>query len=106
MTMNTSSLMNQINESLAALGAGPFRTTDTAESEDRATVTGELAGRTLRIEFVEEGSGDHAENGHTVEVFDDETGTSLGKGTGDSTFADAISSFKWAGVLEGLAELD
>ena len=103
--MNTSSLVNQINESLAALGAGPFRTTDTAESEDRATVTGELAGRTLRIEFVEEGSGDHAENGHTVEVFDDESGTSLGKGTGDSTFADAISSYKWAGTLDALAEL-
>ena len=103
--MNTSSLVNQINESLAALGAGPFRTTDTAESAGATTVTGELGGRTLRIEFVEEGSGDHAENGHTVEVFDDESGTSLGKGTGDSTFADAISSYKWAGTLDAIAEL-
>ena len=103
--MNTSSLVNQINESLATLGAGPFRTTDTSENGDNATVTGELSGRTLRIEFVEEGSGDHAENGHTVEVFDDESGTSLGKGTGDSTFADAISSYKWAGTLEAIADL-
>lgn len=103
--MNTSSLVNQINESLATLGAGPFRTTSTADGDDRATVTGELAGRTLRIEFVEQGSGDHPENGHTVEVLDDESGTSLGSGTGDSTFADAISSMKWAGVLEALSDL-
>ena len=103
--MNTSSLVNQINESLATLGAGPFLTTDTAEAADKATVTGTLGGRTLRIEFVEEGSGDHAENGHAVEVFDDETGTSLGAGTGDSTFTDAISSLKWAGVLEALADV-
>ena len=40
-----------------------------------------------------------------VEVLDDETGTSLGTGTGDSTFADAISSFAWAGMLEALADL-
>ena len=104
--MNTSSLVNQINESLAALGAGPFRTTDAAEADDRATVTGELGGRVLRIEFVEKGSGDHPENGHTVEVFDDESGTALGKGVGDSTFADAISSFKWAGMLEAITQLD
>ena len=103
--MNTSSLVNQINESLATLGAGPFRTTGTVEADDHATVTGDLGGRTLRIEFVEKGSGDHAENGHVVEVLDDETGTSLGTGTGDSTFADAISSFAWAGMLEALADL-
>ena len=103
--MNTSSLVNQINESLAALGAGPFRTTASEEGNDKATVRGELGGRTLWIEFVEQGSGDHAENGHTVEVFDDETSTSLGKATGDSTFADAISSFKWGALLEALAEL-
>jgi len=104
--MNTSSLVNQINESLATLGAGPFQTGKSTENEGNATVIGTLSGRTLRIEFVEEGSGDHAENGHTIEVFDDETGTSLGKGVGDSTFADAISSFKWAGLLEAISQLD
>ena len=104
--MNTSSLVNQINESLAALGAGPFQTGKTTENDDNATVIGTLSGRTLRIELVEKGSGDHAENGHTVEVLDDETGTSLGKGVGDSTFADAISSFKWAGLLEAISQLD
>jgi len=103
--MNTSSLVNQINASLATLGAGPFQTGTTTEADTTATVTGTLSGRTLRIEFVEEGSGGHPENGHTVEVFDDGSDTSLGKGVGDSTFADAISSFKWAGMLEAIDRL-
>ena len=103
--MNTSSLVNQINEALAALGAGPFLTADTTENGDKTTVTGSLGERPIRIVFIEEGSGTHAEKGHLVEVFDSATGISLGKGTGDSTFADAISSFRWAGTLEALAEL-
>ena len=103
--MNTSSLVNQINESLAALGAGPFRTTDTAESAGATTVTGELSGRTLRIEFVEEGSGDGPEKGHRVDVVDDASGEKLGTGRGDSTFADAISSHNWGGTVEALKQL-
>jgi hypothetical protein len=103
--MNTSSLMNQINESLATLGEGPFATVDTSESENGGVVSGHLGGRLLRIEFVEEGGGDGPEKGHTVEVIDDATGQSLGKGRGDSTFADAISSHSWAGTVEALKKL-
>ena len=103
--MNTSSLINQVNESLAALGAGPFLTADTQEKGDKTIVTGSLGERPIRIEFIEEGSGTHSENGHLVEVFDAETDASLGRGTGDSTFADAISSFRWAGTLEALDAL-
>jgi hypothetical protein len=103
--MNTSSLINQVNESLATLGAGPFMTDSSKDTETGAVVTGRLDGRVLRIEFVEEGSGDGPEKGHTVEVIDDATGENLGKGRGDSTFADAISSHSWAGTVEALKQL-
>jgi hypothetical protein len=103
--MNTSSLINQVNESLATLGEGPFATVKATESGDGGVVSGTLNGRLLRIEFVEEGSGDGPEKGHTVEVIDDATGESLGKGRGDSTFADAISSHSWAGTVEALKKL-
>ena len=56
--MNTAALINQVNESLAALGAGPFRTSNSSDTDTGAVVTGTLSGRELRIEFVEEGSGD------------------------------------------------
>jgi hypothetical protein len=103
--MNTSSLVNQINESLATLGEGPFVTIKSSDVGDGAVVSGKLNGRILRIEFVEEGSGDGPEKGHTVEVIDDATGESLGKGRGDSTFADAISSHSWGGTVESLKKL-
>ena len=48
--MNTSSLINQVNESLATLGAGPFVTLNSSDSETGAVVTGKLDGRILRIE--------------------------------------------------------
>lgn len=103
--MNTSSLINQVNESLAALGAGPFVTLNSSDSETGAVVTGKLDGRILRIEFIEEGSGDHPEKGHRVDVVDDASGENLGTGRGDSTFADAISSYNWGGTIEALGRL-
>lgn len=103
--MNTSSLMNQVNESLAAVGEGPFRTTDSSDTDTGAVVTGELSGRVLRIEFVEEGSGDGPENGHRVDVIDDATGETLGTGRGISTFADAISGLNVGGTIDALKAL-
>lgn len=104
--MNTSSLINQVNESLATFGAGPFTTEKTTETDTGAVVTGKLNGRVLRIEFVEEGSGDGPEKGHRVDVVDDVSGENLGTGRGDSTFADAISSHSWAGTLDALKNLN
>ncbi|CAD6009068.1 hypothetical protein [Agreia sp. COWG] len=103
--MNTSSLINQVNESLATLGAGPFMTSGSKDTDTGAVVTGKLDGRVLRIEFVEEGSGDTPEKGHRVDVIDDATGQNLGTGRGDSTFADAISSHGWAGTVDALKNL-
>ena len=103
--MNTSSLINQVNESLATLGAGPFMTDSSKDTETGAVVTGRLDGRVLRIEFVEEGSGDSPEKGHRVDVIDDATGENVGTGRGDSTFADAISSHNWGGTVEALKQL-
>jgi hypothetical protein len=103
--MNTSSLINQINESLATLGEGPFVTIKSSDVGDGAVVSGKLDGRILRIEFVEEGSGDSPEKGHRVDVVDDASGEKLGTGRGDSTFADAISSHNWGGTLEALKQL-
>ncbi|MGK9148993.1 hypothetical protein KXS11_15285 [Plantibacter flavus] len=100
--MNTSSLINQINEALAALGGGPFLTTDTQEQAAKTTVTGTLGDREIHIEFIEEGNGTEAEKDHTVVVVDGATGKRLGEGRGDSTFADAISAFGWAGVLDAV----
>lgn len=101
--MNTSSLINQINEALAALGGGPFLTTKTAEEATKTTVTGTLgdSDSDIHIEFIEEGNGTEAEKDHTVVVLDG-SGKKLGEGRGDSTFADAISSFGWAGVLDAV----
>lgn len=99
--MNTSSLINQINSALASLGGGPFLTTKTAEEETKTTVTGLLSDSEIRIQFIEEGNGTEAEKDHTVVVLDG-SGKKLGEGRGDSTFADAISSFGWAGVLDAL----
>jgi hypothetical protein len=103
--MNTSSLINQVNESLATLGAGPFVTIKSTDVGDGAVVSGKLDGRILRIEFVEEGSGDGPEKGHRVDVIDDASGDNLGTGRGDSTFADAISSHNWGGTVEALKKL-
>ncbi|HXH36514.1 MAG TPA: hypothetical protein VNJ54_19210 [Plantibacter sp.] len=100
--MNTSSLINQINEALAALGGGPFLTTKTAEEATKTTVTGTLGDSEIHIEFIEEGNGTEAEKDHTVVVVDGASGERLGEGRGDSTFADAISSFGWAGVLDAV----
>jgi hypothetical protein len=99
--MNTSSLINQINEALAALGGGPFLTTKTTEQDATTTVTGTLGGTEIHIDFVEEGNGTESEKDHTV-VVRDASGKHLGEGHGDSTFADAISSFGWAGVLDAV----
>jgi hypothetical protein len=100
--VNTAANVKHINEALATYGAGPFITTDTTGDDEKSVVTGNLDGRSVRVEFtVGSGSPDPA---HAVAMFDAETGDQLGQGDSAATFADAISSYHWNGALTGTDE--
>ncbi|MCU1481939.1 MAG: hypothetical protein JWQ19_2725 [Subtercola sp.] len=106
--MKIEPLVKLVNEGLAAQGGGPFIQgpfveADTDRDANEAVVTGKLGGRDVSLKFhVNSGKTEHA---YSVSFLDDATGTHLGSGEGESTFADAISAYHWNTALADLKQL-
>jgi len=100
--MTAATHVKHINEALATHGAGPFTTTETTGDDDQSTARGTLGGHAVRVEFSSVSG--RPDSDHVVAVFDDESGKALGTESTGATFADAIDSFHWVGVLTALDE--
>lgn len=95
--MDTQKTIDEVNHGLAAYDGGPFTTNQTAENYHRTDLRGELERRAVRIEVSVEDAPGQCQ--YSIQLFDEGTGESLGRGNGGPTLNDAASYYQWNGAL-------